>query len=475
VLIEFGALPTGGVSTSGTEIPVSVDRTAIPGEAFRLRIETSDLGVPIAEDTLEFDIGEKTVLIVDDDESEWLQQWYTESLSRLDYPYATWEETRRGPIDNFEMQRYKTVIWYTGVLGRIDEANIVAMTRYLDNGGHLFLTGQDIGWWLNEAVGNLISRQFYQLVLHAGYLADDSGYQTVQGVAESELGHGLSFSLGGPGGSGRQDYPSLILPLAGATAPLVYAADAAAAVQVEEPRRLLYCAFGFEAIDQQAARDTLLSRTLAWLAGPPPDQRPPKLVLHEPVPGVSIPAGEVQTIRWRSEDDQSLMYFVIERSFDSGITWPEQLGFAGPDANRYLWTVGDSLGSNNRIRVTSFDTGGLARSAITPGDFAIVAGSISANPAGTNLRLRGSSPNPFNATTQIAFDLSAAITEMALRIFDTRGRLVFSMTAGPFPAGPGAISWDGRDVGGQSVASGTYHYVLEAAGGVVAGKFTILK
>lgn len=475
VSIDFGALPPGGVSTSGTEIPVSVRTTAIPGQVFRLRIETSDLGIPIDVDTLQFDIGEKTVLLVDDDESERLQEWYTASLARLDYPFAIWEESHRGPIDNFEMLRYPAVIWMTGVLGRIDLANITAMTRFVTNGGHLFISGQDIGWWLNEGVGDQTSINFYERVLHAGYLADDSGYQTVRGVPGSALGQNLAFSLGGPGGSGRQDFPSLVTPLDGATVPLEYDAGLAAAVQVDGAERLLYCAFGLEAVDQQVARDTLMSRALGWLAGPPPDQRPPKIVLVEPAAGAIIPAGSQQTIRWHSEDDRALMYFLIERSFDSGVTWPQQLGFAEPDANRFLWTLDDSLGSHNRIRITAFDTGGLARRAITPGDFTVVAPARRPDPTAASVQLLGASPNPFNATTWIRF-VVAVPTELAtLSIFDPRGRLVTHLQAGPFSAGIGSIGWDGRDQAGHSVASGTYHYVLELAGGRARGNVTIVK
>jgi len=476
ILLTFGAVPRGGTSTSGTEIPVTVARTAEPGEEFHLRVQTTDGSTPVGEDTLSFAIGEKTVLVVDDDDSEQLQQWYTEALSRLDYPYEVWEESHCGPIGYLEMLRYDTVIWETGVLGRIGLDNVEAMTLFLNEGGQLFLTGQDIGWWLNEANEAVIFQQFYQQVLHASYLADDSGYRSVEGVPDSELGRGLTFTLGGSGGSGRQNYPSLVEPLGGATGPLEYAPGLAAAVQASGTGNLLYCAFGWEAIDQQAVRDTLLQRTLNWLTGPPPDQRPPKIVLSEPAAGIYVPTGSRLTIRWSSEDDRGLAYFLLERSFDSGATWPEELGYANPEASRFLWTVSDSLSTTNRIRVTAFDTGGLARAAVMTGDFAVVAPGTRQNADSQPwLRLVGNSPNPFNASTAIHFELALPAPAAKVRLYDTRGRLVAQWTSGPFAAGPATIILDGREHSGLPLASGTYHYVLEVPGAAARGKLTLLK
>ncbi len=475
-LIAFGAIPRGGASTSGTEIPVTIATTAQPGAEFRLQVQTHDGSTPVGEDTLSFAVGEKTVLVVDDDDSEQFQQWYTEALARLDYPYEVWEESRRGPIDHFEMLRYGTVIWETGVLGRIDLDNVEAMTLFLNEGGQLFLTGQDIGWWLNEANDAGIFQHFYRQVLHASYLADDSGYRSVEGVPDSELGRGLTFTLGGSGGSGRQNYPSLVEPLGGATVPLEYAPGLGAAVKASAAGKLLYCAFGWEAIDQQAARDTLMQRTLTWLTGPPPDQRPPKIVLSEPVPGITVPAGSWLAIRWSSEDDRGLAYFRLERSFDSGVTWPEELGFANPDANRFLWIVGDSLSTTNRIRVTAFDTGGLARAAVMTGDFAVVEPVTRQDTdSRPGVRLVGNRPNPFNASTAIHFVLAAPATGASVRLFDMRGRLVAQWTSGPLAAGPATIIFDGRGLSGRLLASGTYHYVLEVPGTAVRGKLTVVK
>jgi nitrous oxidase accessory protein NosD len=78
--------------------------------------------------------------------------------------------------------------------------------------------------------------------------------------------------------------------------------------------------------------------------------------------------------------------------------------------------------------------------------------------------LRASRPNPFNPRTEIAFDLPAT-GRATLRIYDPAGRLVCTLLDADLPAGPGAVTWDGRDAAGRAVAAGAYLYRLTFAGG----------
>ena len=70
-------------------------------------------------------------------------------------------------------------------------------------------------------------------------------------------------------------------------------------------------------------------------------------------------------------------------------------------------------------------------------------------------------PNPFNPMTRIAFGLSAP-AHVSLRIYDASGRLVRALVNDERRAGRYEESWDGRDSGGRSVASGIYFYRLSA-------------
>lgn len=72
-------------------------------------------------------------------------------------------------------------------------------------------------------------------------------------------------------------------------------------------------------------------------------------------------------------------------------------------------------------------------------------------------QLHQNSPNPFNPTTEIRFDLP--MTEMVkLEIFNTLGQKVQTIANEVLGAGYHTFSWDGRDRQGQLVASGVYIY-----------------
>jgi hypothetical protein len=64
-------------------------------------------------------------------------------------------------------------------------------------------------------------------------------------------------------------------------------------------------------------------------------------------------------------------------------------------------------------------------------------------------------PNPFNPATKINFVLNRdELTQ--LNIYNLRGELVRSLVNERLPMGTYQLSWDGKDAGGQSVASGAY-------------------
>jgi len=90
------------------------------------------------------------------------------------------------------------------------------------------------------------------------------------------------------------------------------------------------------------------------------------------------------------------------------------------------------------------------------------------------LRLDQNRPNPFNAQTDIAFELGRR-SHVTLRVFDPRGRLVATVLDGSLDAGRHTATWTGTDDRGRSLASGTYVYQLEADGEVQTRKSVLLR
>ena len=124
--------------------------------------------------------------------------------------------------------------------------------------------------------------------------------------------------------------------------------------------------------------------------------------------------------------------------------------FADPGANGWGWAIDDLV---IQPGPTAVDEPGAA-----PAAFA----------------LRANVPNPFNPATVIRYDLPRA-ADVALRVFDVRGRLVRTLVDEHQLAGTRTARWDGRDDRGRGVASGVYVYRLEAGDFVQQRKMTLLK
>lgn len=96
-------------------------------------------------------------------------------------------------------------------------------------------------------------------------------------------------------------------------------------------------------------------------------------------------------------------------------------------------------------------------------------------PAPVRVALLPNTPNPFNPSTTLRFDLPRA-GSVDLAIYDLRGRLVQSVVAGRhLDAGRHRMQWGGRDDAGQIVASGVYLVRLRTADGEQTQRITLLK
>ena len=77
--------------------------------------------------------------------------------------------------------------------------------------------------------------------------------------------------------------------------------------------------------------------------------------------------------------------------------------------------------------------------------------------------LGAAAPDPAATLTQLPFTLANAGV-VRLRIYGLRGERVRTLVDGERPAGPHAVTWDGRDDHGRAVNAGVYFYRLEGFG-----------
>jgi hypothetical protein len=77
--------------------------------------------------------------------------------------------------------------------------------------------------------------------------------------------------------------------------------------------------------------------------------------------------------------------------------------------------------------------------------------------------LAQNSPNPFNATTEISYNLPEQ-DHVTLSVYSVEGKFVKDLYVGTQSAGQHRVIWDGCDAEGVSLASGIYFYRLSYKG-----------
>ncbi len=129
-----------------------------------------------------------TILLVDDDRGDTYETFYIQALQSLGYSFDSFSVApfNDGPAVS-ALNQYKLVIWFTGdeYVDTLRPGDQINLQTYLNNGGRIFITGQDIGY-------DVGSDDFYQNYLHALYVTDDANGAGYTGVNHF---NGLSIEL----------------------------------------------------------------------------------------------------------------------------------------------------------------------------------------------------------------------------------------------------------------------------------------
>jgi hypothetical protein len=83
-------------------------------------------------------------------------------------------------------------------------------------------------------------------------------------------------------------------------------------------------------------------------------------------------------------------------------------------------------------------------------------------------------PNPFSEATEIQFSLDAP-SDVAIDIYDVRGKRVASRRYASMGLGPRSVFFDSRNDSGALLPSGVYFLRIDAAGQYVTRKLVIIR
>ncbi len=472
---EYGSVLPGDFATGANPFRCEVSEFAPPGKRVNLYLDFYADGGFEDRDTFIVTIGDCPLLLVDDDGGSDYNKYFEQALANTGYIFDEWDEDSEGFVSGNTMMEYVAVVWITGTLGNIEPENIQALQMYLNLGGRLFITGQDIGWQLNHDA--IISRiTFYNNYLRAEYIEDDSGFRSLTGTSGDPIGDGLSFEIGGGDGSRDQAYPSEIELLPGALPVFEYSAGVEGGLRFEGLFKLVYYAFGVEAVNTSAMRDTIVGKTLDWLTeGVWPDTEPPVIELTSMSDGGTIVGGETYEIGWNASDNFGVTSIDILRSWDGGFTYPDTLAEGETNDGSFMWAVPDTASASTRIRVIARDANKLA--AKDDSDRDLIISSLTGaeeNPCIRTFALHQNIPNPFNPVTTIRFDLPEG-TRLRIDIYDAGGRHIRSLAECRYEDGNWSVDWDGRDSVGRLVASGIYFYRLYSKSFTGTRKMVLLR
>jgi hypothetical protein len=224
-------------------------------------------------------IGSPAILLVDDDEGKKYEAHYTKALEMKQIYSEAWDVSLNGAPTIDVLQQYESVIWFTGDdrdnTLTAEEQSVIA--AFLDGGGKLLISGQDIGYDLVKD-GSTTDSTFYSNYLHAQYIADSSNATITRGVGGDPITGSPSrmvlYFTSSYGGAQNQTAPDIISPIPPAETILEYGPPytTGAALKYENTAtgsRLVYLAFGFEGIAGPAEDSAaeLMEAILKWLSG----------------------------------------------------------------------------------------------------------------------------------------------------------------------------------------------------------------
>jgi len=269
---------TGNVSSGGTfviGVKVSVPAAATSGQQDTVSVKATSVSHPAttATATIQTTAVTRPILMVDEDgNAPDVSGIYAAALNNTGFPYDTWDLATSPTVPLGYLKAHNVLVWFTGQsypdpLGPYE----TELASYLDSGGRLFLSGQDI---LDQAAG---SAPFVLNYLHVNWDGTEShndvGTASVSGVLTSPVTSGIGTLPLDFASLGFSDFADAIVP----TAPAIPAftlnpalggklpAGTPDALSVAQGNyKVVFLAFPYEVMGTPADRTNVMVRVLSF-------------------------------------------------------------------------------------------------------------------------------------------------------------------------------------------------------------------
>lgn len=437
--------------------------------------------------------GRGKVLVVFDasrmNELEYLD-YYEKALREQRISYNLWVSKENGPVSWNVIRKYPILIWAVPwgaeTLWDIpDESNWLSshigygvnlLKDYLDNGGKLFISGMDIGWGCSkEGYGSYFNlfTDFLSNYLKAEYVTDNTRIHELAGSPGNFLAS-RNYSISGGDGANNQLYPDGIRPLDPARSLLQYRGEKnlSAALTCDTGNyRVVYFAFGFEAIDGAGARREVMGRVMDWLQGSPGAQ--PVIYDLRVSDSFSLASPELE-VKYKLSCNAVIEAKIKDE--DGRIVRHFEPLIQSSGENSFIWDGLDDRGINVRegcysLKLEVFDhLGNKGMGAEKEIDVI----DASNNLVSLNVEQRDFSAEGLENLKVTLQLLRGAYLD--IQLFNPEGQKAAEIANNRyFPQGETYFEWNGLDINGQPVPAGNYYLVVRGteAGSFFTGRISI--
>lgn len=436
--------------------------------AFELVLETESTH----KDTFAFPlpVGDPNILVVDDDGGKTYEAYYDACLFYADKVHHHWNMKLQG-IQALNLTDYEIVIWFTG-----DEQDSTLtpeeqdlLTAYLDEGGHLIISGQNIGYDL-VANGSIDDSLFYTNYLHANYVSDSIEETFLCGVQGDPITGNFPFLPIDE----SQVSPSVISPHEGASPIFMYhISHDIAAIKYEGYHKMLYCALGLEGINDMAGNNVELQGTLINIIIDWFNYIPNKGDVNQDNEVNILDVLQAINMILRVLEPTPSQFWAADCNDDEVVNILDVVGIVN-----VILGIGSCppTGSTN-ISCLTIEYLRELELYLPLEDFEKLMSLLGKITTPNTVQLFQNYPNPFNPATDIRYQISnrELLPHVTLTIYNMLGQGIKVLVDEIQKPGYYTVTWNGTDKFGAKVASGMYCYRLTVDDFIETKRMVLLK
>ncbi len=260
--------------TAGNQTNLDIDLTPLSLGDGSVTITIVSGNNPAQSDTKTFTVvtAGLDVLLVAGDNGMGSDAWYLDAITAAGKTVGTWKRQEMGALGSMDISEFGTVVWESGnVSGGLDSDDLAALVYYIQHGGNLFLSGQNLAFESCDPASPYYSastKGWFNGILKTDYSYAEGPGDFAAGFEGDIVTGDLFFNLFGGDGANNNLTMDALTAVAGGIATIEYGSGGVAAVRSSYGSgKTFFCGFAFEGIDTEANRNALISQAMLWFDG----------------------------------------------------------------------------------------------------------------------------------------------------------------------------------------------------------------